>query len=165
MWRWISEKNGNMTSVRFDPRTSSVRLWRIKHWVTQSALTGTWSANIFCSFVKDRSPHWNQVHFDHPHENRVNFDAHNKTKRFAVRIQKKCQFRPLIQKTSQSITTLKQKSISVRTPSISTTRTENKAISIHHTKIKSNWMPRLKSAQLDPHSKITRYRCPDTKTK
>ena len=46
--------NYGTTSVRFDLRTSVVRLWRINHWATQWALTGIWSLDLFCSFTKDK---------------------------------------------------------------------------------------------------------------
>ena len=50
----ISEKRRTTTSVAFESQTSVVRLWRIKHWATQSSLTGIWGPDLFFSFIKDK---------------------------------------------------------------------------------------------------------------
>ena len=94
VWRWrcISEKGGKTTSVGFQPLTSFVRLWQVKHWANQSVLTGIWSPDLFCLFINDRSLHWKQVNFDHPPTNQVNFAAHTETKWFSAGIQNQASF-------------------------------------------------------------------------
>ena len=172
LWRflhgaWLScgdafKKSGNTTSVGYEPATSGIRLWRTKHEATQSALTAIWRSDLFCSFIKGRSPTLKSSQFNQPHKKQVNFDAHTKNQAISGPHSKQSQFRPLPQKTGQSIATLK---ISQFRPAHSRFRppaqkqfiididTKMKSNSIPHTKVKIISTPPLKSSQFDSHSK------------
>ena len=157
-------KSGNTTSVGFEPRTSFVRLQRIKHceilsqpWLRFEARTS------FVGLKRIDRPRWNQVNFNHQHKNQVKFDAHTKTKRFAAGIKKPSQFRPPTPKPSQSITTLKTSQFrpahsQFRSPARKTSRFRSQRWNQvifdppHKNQVLISTPP-LQSSQFDSHSK------------
>ena len=151
------------TLVGFEPRTSAVRLWRINHWATQSTLTGNWSPDLFCSFIKDKplsySVNGNWVVFKNntsicqdsrsiwgrtsSHKIQVNSNPDAKTKSSSTPRHKTNQFRPL--NWDQVKFDLPHWNQVKSIP-----RNEIKSISSTHTKTKSSSMLAIKPSDFRP---------------